>query len=48
MNAGPIGTIGALVFFFLNHTAFKLYSLWQVGYVLDSFYGFCMLSRLDF
>jgi hypothetical protein len=26
--------------FILIHTAFKLPSLWYVGYVLDDFYGF--------
>ena len=33
-------------FFFLNHTAFKLISLWHVGYSLDDFYGFFVCSRL--
>ena len=27
-------------FFFLNHTAFKLNSLWHVGYLRDNLYGF--------
>jgi hypothetical protein len=27
-------------FFFLYHTAFKLFSLWHVGYLLDDFYDF--------
>jgi hypothetical protein len=35
-----------LVFGFF-HTAFKLSSLWHVGYVLDDFYGFQMCSRAD-
>jgi hypothetical protein len=28
------------IFYFFIHTAFKLSSLWHVGYVLDDFYGF--------
>jgi hypothetical protein len=26
--------------FFFDHTAFKLYSLWHVGYLHDNLYGF--------
>ena len=32
---------------FSNHTAFKLNSLWHVGYLLDDFYGFDMCSRVN-
>jgi hypothetical protein len=32
--------------FFSNHTAFKLNSLWHVGYHLDNFYGFHVCSRV--
>ena len=32
-------------FFFLNHTAFKLNSLWHVDYLLDDFYGLLVCSR---
>lgn len=32
-------------FFSLNHTAFKLNSLWHVGYLLDDFYGLHICSR---
>ena len=35
------------VFFFLNHTAFKLNSLWHVGYLRDSLYGFYLCSRVS-
>jgi hypothetical protein len=31
---------------FLNHTAFKLHSLWHVGYLLDDLYDFNMCSRV--
>jgi hypothetical protein len=34
-------------FFFLNHTAFKLYSLWHVGYFHDDLYGFYVCSRVS-
>jgi hypothetical protein len=33
-------------FICFNHTAFKLYSLWHVGYPLDDFYGLHMCSRV--
>jgi hypothetical protein len=33
--------------FFLYHTAFKLYSLWHVGYLHDDFYGFSVCSYFD-
>jgi hypothetical protein len=32
-------------FFSFNHTAFKLYSLWHVGYLLDDFYHLHTCSR---
>jgi hypothetical protein len=35
------------LFIFLNHTAFKLYSLWHVGSLLDDFYRFDMCSRVS-
>jgi hypothetical protein len=37
-----------MLFFFKKkiHTAFKLYSLWHVGYLFDDFYGFDMCSRV--
>lgn len=31
--------------FTFNHTAFKLNSLWHVGYLLDDFYGLHICSR---
>ena len=34
------------LFFFLNNTAFKLHSLWHVGYLLDDFYDFHVCSRV--
>ena len=34
--------------FFLNHTAFKLNSLWHVGYLRDNFCAFYVCSPLDF
>jgi len=36
-----------LVGFGFNHTAFKLNSLWHIGYVLDNLYDFNMCSRVD-
>jgi hypothetical protein len=32
------------LFFFLYHTAFKLSSLWHVGYLLGDFYDFYVCS----
>jgi hypothetical protein len=37
-----------LCFFSFNHTAFKLCSLWHVGYLHDDFYGFHICSRASF
>jgi hypothetical protein len=34
-------------FYFFNHTAFKLNSLWHVGYLLDDFYDFYVCSRVN-
>ena len=36
----------SLFFLFSYHTAFKLYSLWHVGYLLDNFYDFHVCSRV--
>ena len=35
-----------MFFVCFNHTAFKLYSLWHVGYLLDDFYDFDVCSRV--
>ena len=34
--------------FFLYHTAFKLFSLWHVGYLLDDFYDLQVCSCANF
>jgi hypothetical protein len=36
------------LFFFCLHTAFKLNSLWHVGYLPDNLCDFYLCSRLDF
>jgi hypothetical protein len=44
LESGP--TFLFVFSFRFNHTAFKLYSLWHVGYLLDDFYGLHICSRV--
>jgi hypothetical protein len=37
----------AVFSFSQKYTAFKLHSLWHIGYLLDNFYGFDICSGVD-